>query len=240
MKTILPKDFARIVRKNSVDIHNRKAIFITVDGIGGSGKNTLITGLVAKVNNEEKSTRINIFKESEFGKFSSIIKQYRDEGGLACKDPLILAHLLAANRRHTLASGLLEQKLSDYDLVIQNRYFITTLAYQIEESVNPYKILSNTNGSYVIPSLCVILSCDPKIAKQRVIQRIGREIGTIDIEKTKRVSDVYHEIADRLSSFTYEIDTSSTGMLPQGSEELNEAIAPFVERLYEKYLKIKK
>lgn len=234
-----------LIKRYAVEIP-RSSVFITVDGIGGSGKSIIIDAFSAKIAASEKKS-IEKIKDSGVGDFSEAIKCFREKGGPACKDPLILANMFAANRRHVIASGTLEQKLNDHDIVISNRYIATTLAYQLAEGnppytqlaegIPPYTILKALAGSYILPDMLIFVYCDPQLANKRKFPR-NEDAGRVNFQKAELINSYYKKIASALPN-SCEVDTTETGILSKGSPELEAAIKPVVEELYKKYLLLK-
>ena len=170
---------------------------ITVEGIDGSGKTTLVSALVAQL-------------EARFG---IAAKPLREPGGVdvserirdLLKDPNATIGgraeaLLYAAARAELIDQAVEPLLASGSWVILDRYVDSSLAYQgaarglgIEHvaAINSFA----TDG--LVPNRTLLLELDPAVARQRSNVR-GEEVDRIEAEGDSfftAIADAYSELA---------------------------------------------
>ena len=98
----------------------RMSMLLAIEGIDGSGKSTLARGLTAAL--RRRGRRVALVSEPSSGTFG------RRARAFGADRPLSAALFFTMDR--TLVRPALEQALRTHDLVIQDRSFYSTLAYQ--------------------------------------------------------------------------------------------------------------
>jgi len=138
-----------------------KGKLITIEGIDGSGKTT-----VAKILHEKIGNSI-LTAEPTDGWIGKMIKKAIDKRA----DGMTLALLFSADRNEHLKE--IKKWLKEGKIVICDRYFDSTLAYQKEQLKfeNAEKWLLNLQPFLIKPDLTILLKIEPK----RAIERIKRK-----------------------------------------------------------------
>ncbi len=136
-------------------------MFIAIEGIDGAGK-----GAQAKLLNrwikEEKGHDTFLTAEPTSGPIGKIIREALREGGL---EPRTEALLFAADRSQHLKD--IEAKLMAGKIVITERYFYSSIAYQGAAGVST-EWLKEINRFARRPDLVVLLDLPPELALERI------------------------------------------------------------------------
>jgi dTMP kinase len=138
----------------------RKAFFITIEGSEGSGKSSVIAYLAKYF--KKSNYRVKVFREPGSTKVGEKIRRIlldKNNSNLSVHTELLL--YLAA--RTQLIEEKLQKALVNYDVVVCDRYFDSTLVYQgvalglgdiAEKSVKMFSL-------GVIPDLTIVLDIPP-------------------------------------------------------------------------------
>ncbi len=144
-------------------------MFITVEGIDGSGKSTFVRKLKRELENNGKTVfltaepRIKNLDGSENKFAKGIISIINKEN---IKDDKILFNFFSSIRRTN--SGIIIEALNKYDYVICDRYIDSSSVYQKKHD----------ELMIIVPDLTVFLNTDPKVALERINKRKSK-VGAI-------------------------------------------------------------
>lgn len=167
-----------------------KGLFITFEGGEGSGKTTLIEGLVEYL----ESKNLKVIKTREPGgiKISEDIRNVILDVNNTKMDQITEALLYAASRRQHLVEKVIPYLNEGY-VVICDRFLDSSLAYQghargigIEKVYNIN--LSATDG--ILPDLTIFIDVRPEIGLNRISSN-NREQNRLDLEKISFHEKVY-------------------------------------------------
>ena len=170
---------------------SRKAVFIVLEGIDGSGKTTLAKSLKEKL--EAKGYKTQLTAEPTSGPVGSLLRSEK------IGDPKAETLLFVADRScHT--SEIIEL-LDNGISVISDRYYASTLAYQSAALEGPsfdYPLLEEMNRAVIRePDITILLDLDPEVSAGRVSSR-GEQISKFErLEFQRRVRDNYLKIAEK-------------------------------------------
>ncbi|PKP54414.1 MAG: dTMP kinase [Candidatus Altiarchaeales archaeon HGW-Altiarchaeales-3] len=143
-------------------------MFIVLEGIDGSGKSTHAKLLY----NYLKSKRDTILtKEPTNTRIGKFIREILS--GEVSVDPKTLCLLFTADRCEHLNSEIIPA-LNDNKIVICERYYFSTIAYQMAQGVDRDWIM-NLNKFALKPDIALFIDVPPEIAVRRVQKRIGHE-----------------------------------------------------------------
>ncbi|WP_338471253.1 dTMP kinase [Niallia sp. XMNu-256] len=185
--------------------------FITLEGVEGSGKSTLIQNLkefVGSIGREVIVTRepggIDISEQ-----IRSVILDTKNTK----MDGRTEALLYAAARRQHLVERIIPS-LQEGKVVLCDRFIDSSLAYQgyarelgIDEvlSINEFAI-----GSFM-PDLTIYLDLDPEIGLSRIRKNKGREVNRLDLEEIhfhKKVREGYEAVIKRFPERIVTVDAN--------------------------------
>ncbi|MEM0374364.1 MAG: dTMP kinase [Sulfolobaceae archaeon] len=128
---------------------------IVIEGIDGAGKTTVARKLYELLSNQ--NLKVILTSEPFTQEIIDLINKVQ------WKDPVALALLFSADR--ALHISWLKNQV--YDIVIMDRYFYSTIAYQGAMGVD-IKWLKCVNSIFPNPDIIFLLDIDPKIALGRI------------------------------------------------------------------------
>lgn len=173
--------------------------FIVFEGIDGAGTSTQIKKLV-----EHDTTRFVQTAEpttNETGKFLR-----RMLGGEFSVDEKTNAYLFAADRcEHIFGKGGVQELCESGKIVVSDRYFFSSMAYQ---SVSCGEELPKLlNSPFPLPEYLFYFVINPEISLGRVTARGEKKEIYETIEKQKRIAAQYEKVISE-----YEKNAGETGM----------------------------
>lgn len=152
-----------------------KGLYIVIEGLDGSGKSTIATKLVQylkDIKSDRSMGRINIHHRKEpshtgYGLRMRNILETKTE--LTEADEIELAQLMLLDRieNTTTITGLLR----DGDIVIQERNFLTALAYNEAGDTEMVKFIQDLNRETLKPDLLLFVDVSLSILKDRLTNR---------------------------------------------------------------------
>ena len=176
-------------------------MFIVIDGADGVGKSTQAK-LIAKFLTDSYNFECVIFSEpskvTDAGlKLKAAIKSGNRLG------PEAEANLFIEDREHDVCCRI-KPALASNKVVILDRYYFSTLAYQGARGLSVSELYKKHQGFLLEPDVAFILHCPVKEASNRIKQR-----GDEDVME----SPEYQEVVDKIfrsfnSAHIHHIDTS--------------------------------
>jgi dTMP kinase len=167
----------------------RRGRLIAFEGIDGTGKSTQIT-MLAKVL-RERGFEVVVTCEPTNGIYGQQIRalyKNRDSGSLEEELELFLA-----DRREHIAR-LLAPSLAAGKIVLTDRYYLSSVAYQGAAGLNPEWILQK-NAFAPPPDLAIIIDLSPRQAVNRIQQGRGDTLNSFEHEDyLAKVAAVFHDM----------------------------------------------
>jgi len=164
----------------------KKGFFIVLEGIDGSGKDTHIKFLMEEMC--QRGYKVVETEEPSSNRVGTFLKRYqrRDEKRLPAEAEVLL---YAADRFDHLKT-VIEPALRRGDIVISNRYFYSSLAYQGSVDVD-LDWIREMNAFALKPDLAVLLDILPEYS----LQRLKRRRTVFErVENLRRVRDIYIQL----------------------------------------------
>ena len=167
-----------------------KGLFITFEGCEGSGKTTVIEGVLKHL----EDNNVKVIKTREPGgiKISEDIRNVILDVNNTNMDEITEALLYAASRRQHLVEKVIPYLEKGY-VVICDRFLDSSLAYQghargigIDKVYNIN--LSATDG--ILPDLTILIDIKPEVGLKRIASN-NREQNRLDLEKMSFHEKVY-------------------------------------------------
>ena len=173
--------------------------FIVFEGIDGSGTSTQIKKLVERDLNKFVATAEPTKKET--GLFLRKML-----GGDFSVDSKTAAYLFAADRcEHIYGKDGVIDLLNQGKIVVSDRYFFSSLAYQ---SVSCGKDLPRLlNSPFPLPEYLFYFKIDPEISLKRVDSRNGQKEIYEKLDIQKKIAKLYDEVIEE-----YQEKTNESGM----------------------------
>jgi dTMP kinase len=167
---------------------SRKSIFISVEGLDGSGKTTQANLLAKRL---QKTHKIFCTAEPSHGKIGTFIR----DGCLYEKNRLPIeaeALLFAADRiehmQNEIAPALAEGKI-----VICDRYIYSSLAYQGSTGLS-LDWIKTINSRALQPDFSIFIDVSP----ERVLERLQRKKSVMEtLETQQKVREIYMKFVEK-------------------------------------------
>src|SRR5260221_5357653 len=144
---------------------NHPGFLLVIEGIDGSGKSTLARALAAHA--QARGLTPVVSREPTGGPHGTALRQSAKTGRLPLAEELELflkdrAEHVATRIRPALARG---------DIVILDRYYFSTAAYQGARGADPAGIIARNETFAPVPDLVLLLDIDPLAGAGRVVRR---------------------------------------------------------------------
>jgi dTMP kinase len=198
--------------------------FFALEGIDGSGTTTQLD-LVGKRIAASGQSVFRTFEPTQ-GPIGVLIRDALS--GKASIGQNALAHLFAADREeHVNGPGGIREALDKGSIVLSDRYFFSSLAYQtISERPD---LAFSLNGAFPLPQALVFLDIDPEISLERVRGR-----GSMDIFETlpfqKEVARRYRSIIGLYGETEMRIRFIDARLPPESvCDEIWDFLSPLIE-----------
>ncbi|NIM57846.1 MAG: dTMP kinase [Candidatus Aminicenantes bacterium] len=143
-----------------------KGVLIVFEGIDGSGKSTQAEILLRRL--QEKGVEVVYFREPTKGKWGRKIKKKAlHPGSLTPEEEL---DLFLKDRRENVEKNL-KPALKKKRVVILDRYYYSTIAYQGAKGIEEKRIARMNEEFVVEPDLVFIFDIDPQKGLERIENR---------------------------------------------------------------------
>lgn len=161
-----------------------KGLLVVLEGIDGTGKTTLAAGLEAALS--ERGRRVVRTREPTDGPFGRRIRALAAGGrdGITAEEELALFH---ADRREHVAT-VVRPALASGAVVVQDRSYFSTIAYQGERGLDRARILEDSERIAPRPDVLLILDLPVDEALRRISTQ--RPDGADDFEKAEALARI--------------------------------------------------
>jgi dTMP kinase len=146
---------------------NRNGFLLVLEGIDGAGKSTLQRRLAAWC--EEQGRVAVTSREPTDGPHGRALRESAKSGRLSIERELEL--FLADRREHV--EKVIAPALERGDVVILDRYYFSTAAYQGARGIDPAAIIAANEAFAPVPNLVLLLDLDPADGHARIGARGG-------------------------------------------------------------------
>jgi dTMP kinase len=191
---------------------------IALEGLDGCGKSTQLERLAARL----RAAGCDVVTTREPTGFPSgqrIREMARSGVPLAAEEEL---RWFVEDRRVHVAE-VIAPALSAGQVVLTDRYYLSTVAYQGARGLDYEQILADSESEFPIPDLVVLLEIDPQIGLDRVHARGAELEGVFE----------QHEFLTRVASVFNALDCSYIERVP-GAGELDSIEAIIADRVRER------
>ena len=144
---------------------SRPGFLLVLEGIDGSGKSTLARQLAAWL--RESGREVVTSREPTDGPHGTALRQSAITGRLSLEDELAL--FLKDRAEHV--ATLISPALARGAVVILDRYYFSTAAYQGARGLDPQAIIAENEKFAPVPDLVLLLDLDPSAGSARITRR---------------------------------------------------------------------
>jgi len=162
---------------------------IALEGIDGSGKSTLIPRLAARLRRSGHS--VVETREPTAGSYGQKIRAMA-QSGRSVPAERELEWFVADRREHV--ERIIAPALLRGDVVLTDRYYLSTVAYQGARGLDAEALLTSAEAEFPIPNLALILAVPPELGLARLKDRAG------DREPRFETLETLREVARRFAS----------------------------------------
>lgn len=139
-----------------------RSVLVAVEGIDGAGKTTQVQMLAHAL--REAGEEPVVSKEPTNGHWGQKIKESASNGRLPLQDEL---HAFVNDRREHV-ERIIQPALDAGRVVILDRYFYSTIAYQGSRGADVAKLKADMEARFPIPDVVFLLDLDPFTAVHRI------------------------------------------------------------------------
>lgn len=169
----------------------REGIFLALEGIDGAGKTTQVKLIETAL--REAGEDVLVSKEPTAGVWGQKIRESATTGRMPLDQEL---EAFIKDREEHLETKILPA-LKEGRIVILDRYFYSTIAYQGARGGNIEKLDREVRELAVTPDAVFVLDVDPVISTARICRRDGAPNEFEKIEELVEIRKVFQWLCDR-------------------------------------------
>jgi len=148
----------------------RHGLLVVLEGIDGSGKTTQARSLLRRL--RRRGWEAAYFREPTRGKWGREIKRKAAQDGSLTPEQEL--ELFVMDRRENVEKNL-KPALKKRKIVVLDRYYFSTIAYQGAKGIDPQRIRRSNEAFAVKPDLVIILDVDAGAGLARIAGRKTRD-----------------------------------------------------------------
>lgn len=200
--------------------------FVVFEGIDGTGTTTQLHRLSKRL--EAAGLAYHTSCEPTPGPVGVLIRQALS-GSFAAR-PETVARLFAADRgEHLYGPDGIVARTAQGQLVVSDRYFFSSLAYQGLTCGDHLPAL--LNAPFPLPELLLFFELDPEVAEQRMASRKALDIYE-NLDFQRRVAGAYRTIVDSFKDSGMTVARINASATPDEVESaVWTAVSPLVRRI---------
>lgn len=174
-------------------INKMKGVLITIEGIDGVGKTTQ-TGLLSKYLKNKGHVVVHL-REPTDGFWGKKIKNLSKRGRTASPEEECQWFL---NDRKEDVEKNINPALAEGKIVVMDRYYYSTMAYQGALGLDVEKIRQKNEGFAPKPDLVIILDAPPKTGLERITKGRNEELNYFEsLEYQEKVRAIFLSMKDQ-------------------------------------------
>jgi dTMP kinase len=164
---------------------NDPGFLLVIEGIDGAGKSTLQHRLADWCRAQGRTVVTS--REPTDGPHGRALRESARTGRLAPEAELELF----LKDRHEHVASVIRPAIERGDVVILDRYYFSTAAYQGARGIDPAKIIAANEAFAPVPDLVLLLDLDPAAGHQRIGARGGTPDGFETADYLARVRQIF-------------------------------------------------
>ena len=197
----------------------KDGLLIAFEGIDGTGKSTQLQLLAAFL--QDMGCRVISTREPTDSSYGRRIRElYMDRGSCSLEEELDL--FIQDRRLHV--QELINPQLAGGSLVLTDRYYFSTAAYQGAAGMDVAEIFAS-NSFAPIPDLVIMLTMDPEVSIARIREGRGEELN--DFEQLDQLKKVASHFASFSDPCIHRIDAAAN--LHQVQKQVQYAVSTLLE-----------
>ena len=174
----------------------KSGCFITFEGLDGSGKSTQCARLAAEL--EAEGQTVVPTREYTDGEWGRRIREMARSGELVAASEE-LRWFVEDRRQHV--RDVIAPALAGGSVVLCDRYFHSTVAYQGARGLDPWKLLADAEAEFPIPRCTLLFALPASVGIERVRMRGATPQPAFEREDfLERVGEIFEALAARRAS----------------------------------------
>lgn len=169
----------------------KRGKLIAFEGIDGCGKSTQLTLLAAVLRG--RGLDVLTTREPTSGKYGQRIRAMARSGEPVAPEEE-LRWFVADRREHV--EGVIEPALDRGQVVLTDRYYLSSVAYQGAHGLDAEAILADSEAEFPHPDLAIVVRVSPEQGMERVSSRGGAEEPVFEeVDFLRRASEIFDRLA---------------------------------------------
>jgi dTMP kinase len=168
--------------------HNLTGFLIAIEGIDGTGKTTQAHYVQERL--QERKLCVIRTKEPTTGKWGQMLRDSALTGRLSLEEEVEL--FLKDRKEHV--ETVINPALHEGKIVILDRYYFSTMAYQGARGINPEELMKRNELFAPEPDLLVVIDIDPKLGLKRIKTRGDRANHFEKTSTLKKAREIFNAI----------------------------------------------
>jgi len=199
-----------------------KSLFIVFDGLDGSGKGEMIKRLKEYLS--KKKFKVLVTKEPTDSSYGKEIKEILKKDAEPKEKAELCLNLFVKDREEHLKNEIEPFLKQDNHIVICDRYYYSTMAFQHTQGIDMEKIIID-NMPFRAPDITFILDLPSETALERIKKRGNRKEKFEQLGFMKKLRKNFLKLTKELEDNIKIIDASKS------KEEVFEAIKSEIKKL---------
>ncbi len=163
--------------------------FVVIEGIDGAGKSTQAKLLGERLT--ARGQRVVLSREPTMGQYGKLLRESAQTGRLSIEEEVEL--FLKDRREHV--NELILPRLREGCVVIVDRYYFSTAAYQGARGVDPQELIRRNEEFAPEPDLLVLFDLPVEDGLSRVRARGDQADHFEQVEQLRRVREIFLSIS---------------------------------------------
>jgi dTMP kinase len=166
----------------------RRGLLVVLEGIDGVGKSSALRAIREAI--RDVARELVLSREPTDGPWGRRLRESATSGRLSLEEELEL--FIRDRRQHV--EELVTPALERGALVLLDRYYLSTAAYQGARGADPEAVLALNETFAPAPDLVLLLECDPSVSLERIMRRGGVADEFEKLEALEAVRRIFMEL----------------------------------------------